>query len=439
MRIVRIAQAAAVGGVIGYGLQATIPFCRNLAGDSFETWSYPALFVIAAALCFARGRAAWIAFGVALLATGAGDIYWNIAIGDAVPPAFTPADALWIAFYPACLVGLALLARARVREMRAGLALDGLIGALCLTAVGAALVFGGILSEKALYPDDFLMDAVMFFGDLVLLGATVAVLAVTSWRPGRALALVSVALLLSAVVDGFSIWQGATGAEVKLTGVETFLPAAAVLIGFAAWQPEPRQAAAGREGWRVVALPAAFGAAALTVLVVNLIAPLNVLALSLAVATLATVIVRMVVALAQHTRLLAASRDDALTDALTGLANRRRLSADLERVAAEASEDSPYALMMFDLDGFKQYNDWHGHPAGDALLRRLGTRLAAAVEPVARAYRMGGDEFCVIAPGGELEARRLRALALEALAESTDGFEVASSCGLVLIPAEAEN
>src|SRR3954453_16246851 len=408
MRIVRIAQAAAVGGVVGYGLQATIPFCRSLAGDSFETWSYPALFVIAAALCFARGRAAWIGFGVALLATGAGDVYWNLAIGDAVPPAFTPADALWIAFYPACLVGLALLARARVREMRAGLALDGLIGALCLTAVGAALVFGGILSEKALYPDDFLIDGVMFFGDLVLLGATVAVLAVTSWRPGRALAMVAVALLMSAVVDGFSIWQGAIGSEVKLTGIETLLPAAAVLISFAAWQAVPRSAAAAAEGWRVVALPAVFGVVALALLVVDLVHPLNSLALTLAVATLAAVIVRMGLALRQHMILLDASRIDALTDSLTGLANRRRLSAALEQTAAEATDESPYALMMFDLDGFKQYNDWHGHPAGDALLRRLGQRLGASVQP-GRAYRMGGDEFCVIAAGDELNARRVRA------------------------------
>jgi diguanylate cyclase (GGDEF)-like protein len=92
--------------------------------------------------------------------------------------------------------------------------------------------------------------------------------------------------------------------------------------------------------------------------------------------------------------------------------------------------------MMFDLDGFKQFNDWHGHPAGDALLRRLGERLSAAVHP-ARAYRMGGDEFCVIAEGSEFEARRVRAAALAALSETAEGFEVASSCGLVLMPAEA--
>jgi diguanylate cyclase (GGDEF)-like protein len=186
-----------------------------------------------------------------------------------------------------------------------------------------------------------------------------------------------------------------------------------------------------------VALPAAFGAVALALLVVNLIDPLNALAVALAVGTLAAVILRMVVALAQHTRLLADSRSDALTDALTGLANRRRLTADLDRVVAEASDARPHAVMMFDLDGFKQYNDWHGHPAGDSLLRRLGERLGVAMEPAGRAYRMGGDEFCVIVAAGELDARRLRAVALEALAETADGFEVRSSCGLVLIPAES--
>jgi diguanylate cyclase (GGDEF)-like protein len=437
MRAVRIAQAAAVGGVVGYGLQATIPMCRNLAGDSFETWSYPAIFLVAAAVCFARRRAAWVAFGAALLATAGGDIYWNLAIGDAEPPAFTPADALWLVFYPACLVGLVFLARARVREMRAELALDGLIGALCLSAAGAALVFGAILSEKALYPDDFLMDAVMFFGDLVLLGATVAVLAVTAWRPGRALALVAAALVMSAVVDGFSIWQGATGTEVKLTGIETLLPAGAVLIGLAGWQLPARRVAVEAEGWRSIALSAAFAVAALVLLVVDLVSPLNTLALALAVATLAAVIVRMGIALAQHARLLATSRDEALTDALTGLANRRRLMLDLDSATAGATVDSPCALMVFDLDGFKQYNDWYGHPAGDTLLHRLGERLAGAVGSSARAYRLGGDEFCVIVEGGELDARRTRGAALEALSEVTDGFEVASSCGLVLIPAEA--
>ena len=63
-------------------------------------------------------------------------------------------------------------------------------------------------------------------------------------------------------------------------------------------------------------------------------------------------------------------------------------------------------LLLFDLDGFKRYNDTYGHPAGDALLARLGGKLAAAVVGVGAAYRLGGDEFCVLAavPAGGGEA-----------------------------------
>ena len=52
--------------------------------------------------------------------------------------------------------------------------------------------------------------------------------------------------------------------------------------------------------------------------------------------------------------------------------------------------------MLYDLNGFKRYNDTYGHPAGDALLERLSGRLNAIVSPHGTAYRMGGDEFCVL-------------------------------------------
>ena len=442
-RVVRIVQGLAVAGVLAYAIQGSIPACERLVGDFFETWVYPLVFLLPGALCIgravtsARDRAAWALLGGALLAWTAGELYWTIAIGDAVPPAFTPADALWLAFFPACLAGIVLLVRSRVRRLHAGLALDGLIGALGMTAIGAALVFGAIAAERDLYPEDYAMDAAVFFGDLALLGVTIAVLTITAWRPGRALGLVGAGLVLSATVDGFFVWQGATGYEMSTTLVAALWPAAAVLVGFAAWQPPGGIIVARTEGWRSVTLPPVFAAAALVLLVVHLATGLNTLAVALAVATLTTVIVRMGLTLAQHMRLLATSRSQALTDALTGLGNRRSLIADLEGELLVASEASPRALLLFDLDGFKQYNDWHGHPAGDALLRRLGDRLAAAVGDHSRAYRLGGDEFCVIVHGGEFEARRVRGASLEALSDTTDGFEVACSCGLVMIPLDA--
>ena len=76
-------------------------------------------------------------------------------------------------------------------------------------------------------------------------------------------------------------------------------------------------------------------------------------------------------------------RHEASTDGLTGLGNRRKLRADFTR-AGDPTPENPLSLIMFDLNGFKGYNDSFGHPAGDALLARLGARLAAAVPGAAR-------------------------------------------------------
>lgn len=121
-------------------------------------------------------------------------------------------------------------------------------------------------------------------------------------------------------------------------------------------------------------------------------------------------------------------------DALTGLANRRKLYTDIERALAEPGGQS-FALGLFDLDGFKAYNDSFGHPAGDALLARLGHRTADAIGDMATAYRMGGDEFCVFTwapdPGRILEEAR------GALCDQGEGFSIRCSHGTALMPAEA--
>ena len=272
----------------------------------------------------------------------------------------------------------------------------------------------------------------------MLIGVTCAAFAVTGWRPGRALGLLGTGLLVAAAADGFFLWQGVTGFDVGSTAITALTPASLLLVGFAAWQPPaPRPQRAEPEGWRTVAMPSAFAFAALAVVVVHAIAPRQALALGLAAATLAAVIVRMSVALAEHMKLLAASRTEALTDALTGLGNRRSLMLQLEAEVTAATEAAPRAVMLFDLDGFKQYNDWHGHPAGDALLRRLGERLAAAVAPNASAYRLGGDEFCVLAVCDESEACSIRTGSIEALTDRDGGFEVGTSCGFVMVPRDA--
>jgi diguanylate cyclase (GGDEF)-like protein len=138
---------------------------------------------------------------------------------------------------------------------------------------------------------------------------------------------------------------------------------------------------------------------------------------------------------AENRRLLAASREEALTDALTGLRNRRALVADLA-AQCPAPGEPPVLLALFDLDGFKAYNDTFGHPAGDALLARLGGRLAAAVGDAGVAYRMGGDEFCVLAPVRDEDPAAVVLRAARALADEGDGYAIGASHGSAVLPAD---
>jgi len=126
-------------------------------------------------------------------------------------------------------------------------------------------------------------------------------------------------------------------------------------------------------------------------------------------------------------------------DQLTGLGNRRRLLADLETLAAEATEASPLMLVILDLDGFKGYNDTYGHPAGDTLLARLGKKLAVAAGPEAGCYRLGGDEFCVLYQGSEEDGRAVLEAASAALAERGEGFAIDCSFGVAAMPSETSD
>jgi diguanylate cyclase (GGDEF)-like protein len=94
-----------------------------------------------------------------------------------------------------------------------------------------------------------------------------------------------------------------------------------------------------------------------------------------------------------------------LTDALTGLGNRRRMEEDLSDTHARAlREHRSYAVTLFDIDHFKLYNDHHGHLAGDDILRRVAQCLDREVRAGERAYRYGGEEFLLLLPDCNLEA-----------------------------------
>jgi diguanylate cyclase (GGDEF)-like protein len=139
-----------------------------------------------------------------------------------------------------------------------------------------------------------------------------------------------------------------------------------------------------------------------------------------------------------NARLAAGHAEEARTDALTGLRNRRALIDDLGAESEGGGSRDQMVLGLFDLDGFKQYNDTFGHPAGDALLARLGDRLKTAVSGVGTAYRMGGDEFCILVEASSSDPAVVQA-ATAALSESGNAFEIGCSHGSVTLPREASS
>ncbi len=102
------------------------------------------------------------------------------------------------------------------------------------------------------------------------------------------------------------------------------------------------------------------------------------------------------IAAQRHTERL---REEALTDPLTRLPNRRALDRQLRRECARGARyDRRFTVVVIDLDGLKAVNDRHGHPAGDAHLRRLADALGRHLRAGDTAFRIGGDEFAVLLP-----------------------------------------
>src|SRR5262249_51648483 len=133
-------------------------------------------------------------------------------------------------------------------------------------------------------------------------------------------------------------------------------------------------------------------------------------------------------------------------DPLTGLANRKALASETaSQLGAAGSQPGAHrggtvALLLLDLDGFKQVNDGLGHEVGDRLLVEVGQRLRGAVRPEDLVARLGGDEFAVLAPGlrGVGEARELAEQIRGALAQPVhlEGLplDVAGSIGVACYP-----
>jgi two-component system, cell cycle response regulator len=398
--------------------------------------------VIARAITVKAQRAAWLAMGAGLLSWSLGELYFTLFVNgqSAAGAGVSPADGFYLALYPCMYVAMTLLVGAHLRELRISMWLDGLIGGLGAATLAAAVVLPPIVDGARGDIGSVALTLAYPIGDLLLLIFAISALGMTGWRPGRVWLLIAASMLVSAIADSTYLYQTATDTYREGAWIEDLWPAAAILLALAAWTPWPRPQRRRVEDWRLVSVPAVSLLAALGVFIYgSLYRQLTFPALILATATVLAVSARLMFTVRENLAMLVSSRRLALTDPLTGLGNRRQLMEDLKLACRPEKSSEPWKLILYDLNGFKRYNDTFGHPAGDALLARLSDKLRAVVVAHGAAYRMGGDEFCVLFQAPALAEQALVEESVAALSERGPGFAIGAAHGEVDISARGSD
>jgi diguanylate cyclase (GGDEF)-like protein len=427
--------------LVAYAAVILVPLGSPAVQDLFGRWAYDAIVLGAAAAVLLRGmrleaeRAAWLCLGVGLLLWALGQTYYSVALYYASPAPFpSPADLGFLAFYPAAYLGLALLLRGRIGR-DSSVWVDGLIGALAVAAIVAALVFPPVLEALEGSTLGVVVSLAYPCADLVLLGLVAAALTTAGWRGQRVWLAMAAAFLLFGVSDVVYLSVGGQStAALNLASIGW--PAAFLIFAAVAWAPASAAEPNRVRSAHTIMAPIVLATAVIGLLALASFHDVGPIAVALGIASLLAVLARLYATNRANRRMIAASREEAVTDLLTGLPNRRSLNARLER-DLDADRDHPTVLALFDLNGFKSYNDSFGHTAGDDLLQRLGAALGAAVEPWGDAYRLGGDEFCVLASTEKVKAETIVSAARAALSDRGPGFAIDASSGVVLLPGEA--
>jgi diguanylate cyclase (GGDEF)-like protein len=328
-------------------------------------------------------------------------------------------DLLWAPFpvlVVAALVGHGLARRARATDW-----VDLAIGA----AGGAAFVAAFVLAGEdwdGTGPASSAVNAAYVVGESAIVVAALSVTAVRRRRLGRAFWLLASGAVTLVGTDGAYLALRAGSVTDPAEGplrLGWMLGLSLVVLSVGARRPAA-DPTASRPRPPVIVVPLV-GALVSVVVLLGTSDGEQVVRWTAALAVVLAV-ARMAMAF-REVAALAGSRELALTDELTGLANRRAFYRAGER---RSGRGTPCALVLLDLDGFKQVNDGHGHGAGDELLRLVAGRLHGVVREDRGGRegdlvaRLGGDEFAVLVAGREHEASLVAERAVAALEEPFD-------------------
>jgi len=390
-------------------------------------------------------RLAWRSLAVALVLFAGANVLRTLASGTGGNGPYPPAiDLLALLAYLLLYVAVVGLIRARVPRFHPSMWLDGVIGALGTTSLGVAFLIGPYLHPADGRPAVELINLAMPVMDVLLLALLVAVGSILGLRMDGSMVRVLTALLLVLAGDVVLFARLTEGTYVDGSPTELFWLLGICCAAFAAHGAAVRPVEAAersRVGLRLLALPLICNLASLFVLAAGWGDALPSAAAWLAIGCVVAAIARTAVTF-REVRAFNEVKQQALTDELTGLANRRALLDTAARVLTTASARRPAALLLLDLDGFKEINDSLGHTAGDDLLRQIGPRLQPALRPGELLARLGGDEFAVLLPEASLDeaqerAERLRKLMLLPFSVDDIRLHVGVSIGVATAPVPA--
>ncbi|SDY91645.1 diguanylate cyclase/phosphodiesterase [Modestobacter sp. DSM 44400] len=410
-------------------------------------------YLAAAGACFAAAvrvrseRVAWSSLGLSLTLSAIGNALRVLAAGvDGNGPSSPLADLFALAGYLVMYLAVIVMIRARVPRFHPSMWLDGIIGALGSLSAGVAFVLGPYLYPGPGQQAVGLIELVGPITDVLLLAVLMAVGSILGVRLDRTFLMLAaglcfvcasdIALFALKVQDRY-----VDGGPLELGWLACVVLAATAAAG-ARNRPAPVDRSGGsRIGWRLLAVPLVCIVASLSVLGAGWTHPMPAVSAWLAIACVLAGIARIAVTF-REVRGFNQVKEESRTDELTGLANRRALLEQAQRIVASASASRPAALLLLDLDGFKEVNDSLGHGAGDDLLRQVGPRLRNALRSEDVLARLGGDEFAVLLPGtGGVEAQalaeRLRELLLQPFTVAEVRLHVGVSIGISTTPAPA--
>jgi diguanylate cyclase len=420
-------------------------FSRTPALNATATLLRDGFGVAAGLMCLLRvalvrgERTPWAVLGAGLVCYGAATSYFDAAVmhpGDKPEPSLV--DVGWLVFYPACYTAMIMMLRRRGVRRRRSLLLDTLVGLLGVAAAASAL---GTFSARE-NPDSSLgaivVNLVYPLADLLLVFLVASVFGQLGWRPGRVWWLLGCGAVGLAAADTAALVS--TGAHRSPEGgpVDVLWALSLLMPALAAWQRPPRKPPAPMSGWGVIAVPGGLTLVGLALLVSAATVTMPLVVVVLAAAAVLTALTHGAIMLAEVQR-LATTRVMALTDELTGLTNRRGFLERLARAERGAAAGAPFALLLLDLDRFKEINYSLGHHLGDRLLARVGGRISATLRSGDLLARLGGDEFAVLLAQADVDTARLvadRMLATLSSPFDVDGvtLHMTASIGAAVFP-----